>query len=59
MAAFSSRLSHLLSDDWKKDKKQEWKPSDFGDCAKLRYKVRWRPARSLALREIWAANFLF
>jgi hypothetical protein len=34
------RLSHLLSDDWKKDKKQEWQSSDFGDCAKLRFKVK-------------------
>jgi hypothetical protein len=37
--AFILRLSNLLSDDWKKDKKQEWKASDFSDCAKLRYKV--------------------
>ena len=36
---FIFRLSNLLSDDWKKDKKQEWKSSDFSDCAKLRYKV--------------------
>ena len=32
----------MLSDDWKKDKKQEWSSSDFGDCAKIRYKVGHR-----------------
>jgi hypothetical protein len=34
-----TKISSLLSDDWRKNKNEVWKDSSFGDCKKMQYKV--------------------
>lgn len=41
------KLSHTLKDDWKKNKLETWKKSDFGDCAKILYKINSAPIISV------------
>ena len=34
------KLSHTLRDDWKRNSVENWPAKEFGDCAKIKFKVR-------------------
>lgn len=46
--ACDRKLSHLLSDDWKKNKLETWLKSSFGDCKTLQLKVTNAPVFSVS-----------
>merc|ERR1712012_847857 len=44
----SQKLSHTLSDDWRKNKLETWLRSDFGKCKDMLYKITTAPIFSIS-----------
>ena len=42
-----TKLSHTLSDDWRRNQEEVWLKKDFGNCRKLQYKITRAPIFSV------------